>query len=156
MPLTHRRWQGKGSASPVELACRLVTTIAERLPARAIHVVADAAYHGEQVRTLPEQVSWTTRLPRNATRYGRAPARTGRRGRPRLKGTKLGRPAQVAADLVWQAISVAPLRSGRHRAGRGGRLPVVRRVRPRPRCACSAYATATTRKPSCSPWSPPT
>ena len=41
----------------------MVATIAARLPGRRIHVVADAAYHGKQVRSLPEQVTWTTRLP---------------------------------------------------------------------------------------------
>jgi hypothetical protein len=107
LPVACRRWRGKGTASTVELACQMVTAIAARLPGRRVHVVADAAYHGKQVRGLPEQVSWTTRLPRNATLYGRAPARTGKRGRPRLKGDKLGKPAQVAADLVWRAIEVA-------------------------------------------------
>jgi len=107
LPVAARRWQGKGTASTVELACQMVATIAARLPGRRIHVVADAAYHGKQVRSLPEQVTWTTRLPRNATLYGRAPQRTGKPGRPRLKGAKLGKPAEVAADLVWRAIEVA-------------------------------------------------
>src|SRR6266487_2214845 len=107
LPVACRRWQGKGTASTVELACRVVATIAARLPGRRIHVVADAAYHGKQVRGLPERVTWTTRLPRNATLYRRAPQRTGKRGRPRLKGDKLGKPAQVAADLGWPAVSVA-------------------------------------------------
>ncbi len=86
LPVACRRWQGKGSASTVALACQMVTAIAAGLPERRIHVVADAAYHGKQIRALPEQVTWTTRLPRNATLYQRAPARTGKRGRPRLKG----------------------------------------------------------------------
>ncbi|WP_239396901.1 transposase [Frankia sp. CiP3] len=107
LPVASRRWQGKGSASTVEVACQMVTSIAERLPGRRIHVVADAAYHGTQVRGLPEQVTWTTRLPRNAALYRRAPARTGKRGRPRLKGDKLGTPAEVAAGLIWRAVSVA-------------------------------------------------
>jgi hypothetical protein len=107
LPVAARRWHGKGTASTVELACQMVATIAARLPGRRIHVVADAAYHGKQVRSLPEQVTWTTRLPRNATLYGRAPQRTGKPGRPRLKGAKLGKPAEVAADLVWRAIEVA-------------------------------------------------
>ncbi len=107
LPVACRRWQGKGTASTVELACRVVATITARLPGRRIHVVADAAYHGKQVRGLPERVTWTTRLPRNATLYRRAPQRTGKRGRPRLKGDKLGKPAHLAADLVWPAVSVA-------------------------------------------------
>ncbi len=107
LPVACRRWQGKGTASTVDLSCQMVATIAARLPARRIHVVADAAYHGKQVPGLPEQVTWTTRLPRNAGLYGRAPARTGKRGRPRLKGAKLGKPAQAAANLVWRAVTVA-------------------------------------------------
>ena len=107
LPVACRRWQGKGSASTVDLACRMVATIAARLPGRRIDVVADAAYHGKQVRALPEQVTWTTRLPRNATLYGRAPHRTGKRGRPRCKGDKLGKPTQAAADLVFRAVRVA-------------------------------------------------
>src|SRR3989441_2097553 len=63
LPVAARRWQGKGTASTVDLSCQMVATIAARLPGRRIHVVADAAYHGKQVRSLPEQVTWTTRLP---------------------------------------------------------------------------------------------
>jgi Transposase DDE domain len=107
LPVACRRWQGKGTASAEQLAGAMVATSAARLPGRRLDVVADAAYHGRQVRSLPEQVTWTTRVPRNATRYGRAPQRTGKRGRPRLKGDKLGKPAQVAADLAWQVVSVA-------------------------------------------------
>lgn len=107
LPVACRRWRGKGTASTVELACQMVATIAARLPGRRLDVVADAAYHGRQLRSLPEQVTWTTRLPRNATLYGRAPQRTGKRGRPRLKGNKLGKPAEIAADLVRRAIEVA-------------------------------------------------
>ena len=107
MPVACRRWAGKGSASTVDLARDMVITLAARLAGRRIHVVADAAYHGKQLKDLPEQVTWTTRLPRNATLYHRAPARTGKRGRPRLKGDRLGRPAEVAATLVWQTLDVA-------------------------------------------------
>jgi hypothetical protein len=106
LPVACRRWQGKGTASTVDLARDLVTGIAVRLAGRRIHVVADAAYHGRQLTDLPEQVTWTTRLPRNATLYGRAPARTGKPGRPRLKGDQLGKPAPVAAGLTWQILDV--------------------------------------------------
>ncbi len=43
LPVACRRWQGKGSASTVDLARDVVTRIAQRLAGRAIHVVADAA-----------------------------------------------------------------------------------------------------------------
>ena len=102
-----RRWQGKGTVSTVELALDMVTTIAGRVAARRIHVVADAAYHGRGLRDLPTQVTWTTRLPRNAVLYHRAPPATGRRGRPRLKGDRIGTPVQAAADAVWHVVTVA-------------------------------------------------
>jgi hypothetical protein len=116
LPVACRRWKGKGTASTVDLACQMIEAIAAHLPGRTIHVVADAAYHGKQVKALPAQVTWTTRLPRNAALYGRAPGPTGRRGRPRLRGDRLGTPVEVAAGLVFQAIEVA----------RYGRIETVR------------------------------
>lgn len=107
LPVLCRRWRGKGTASTVELAARMVTTLAGRVPGRRVHVVADAAYHGRALRDLPAQISWTTRLPRNAVLYQRAPARTGKRGRPRLKGDRIGTPAQAAATEAFQTTAVA-------------------------------------------------
>lgn len=107
LPVACRRWKGKGTASTVDLACQMIEAITARLPGRSVHVVADAAYHGKQIKALPEQVTWTTRLPRNAALYGRAPGPTGKRGRPRLKGDKLGKPAEVAAGLVFTTVEVA-------------------------------------------------
>jgi hypothetical protein len=107
LPVLCRRWRGKGTTSTVELAAQMITTIATRVPGRYLHVVADAAYHGQCLRDLPATVTWTTRLPRNAVLYHRAPAPTGRRGRPRLKGDRIGSPAQAAATAVWRTASVA-------------------------------------------------
>ena len=107
LPVLCRRWQGKGTASTVDLAARMITIIAGRAPGRRIHVVADAAYHGKGLCDLPTQISWTTRLPRNAVLYHRAPAPTGKRGRPRLKGDRIGTPGEAAATAVWQTVSVA-------------------------------------------------
>jgi hypothetical protein len=107
LPVLCRRWEGKGSASTVELARQMVGIIAARLPERRIHVVADAAYHAKSLQTLPAEVTWTTRLPRNATLFHRAPAPTGKRGRPRRKGDKIGNPGQVGAAAVWRAVKVA-------------------------------------------------
>jgi hypothetical protein len=84
-----------------------VLALAERVPGRRIQVVADAAYHGKGLRDLPVQLTWTTRLPRNAVLYHRAPNSTGKRGRPRLKGDRIGTPVQAAADLIWQVVDVA-------------------------------------------------
>jgi hypothetical protein len=116
LPVLCRRWQGKGTASTVDLAREMVTIIAGRVAGRGIHVVADAAYHGNRLRGLPAQITWTTRLPRNAVLAHRAPPPTGRRGRPRLQGERIGTPMQAAADAVWQAVVVA----------RYGRIDTVR------------------------------
>jgi hypothetical protein len=107
LPVLCRRWRGKGTASTVDLAVQMVTTIAGRVPGRRVHVVADAAYHGNALRDLPTTVTWTTRLPRNAVLYQRAPARTGKRGRPRRKGDRIGTPAQAATNAVFQTVTVA-------------------------------------------------
>jgi len=106
LPVSCRRWQGKGAASTVEIAAQMITAIAARVPGRRVHVVADAAYHGQSLRDLPDLVTWTTRLPRNAVLYHRAPAPTGRRGRPRLKGDRIGTPAQAATTAVFQSLTV--------------------------------------------------
>src|SRR6266540_1690617 len=71
------------------------------LPGRRIHVVADAAYAGAELRKLPDQVSWTTRLRKDAALYELAPPRTGRRGRPRKKGTKLAKLADLARTATF-------------------------------------------------------
>jgi DDE superfamily endonuclease len=107
LPVLCQRWRGKGTASTVDLAAQMVTTIAGRVPGRRVHVVADAAYHGNALRDLPTIVTWTTRLPRNAVLYQHAPAPTGKRGRPRLKGDRIGTPAQAAATVVFQTMAVA-------------------------------------------------
>lgn len=107
LPVLCRRWQGKGTASTVELAAQMITTIAARVPDRRVHVVADAAYHGTSLRDLPATVTWTTRLPRNAVLYLPAPAPTGKRGRPRMKGDRIGTPAQAAVTAGWRTVSVA-------------------------------------------------
>ncbi len=91
----------------VDLAAQMITTIAERVPGRRVHVVADAAYHGKGLRDLSARITWTTRLPRNAVLYYRAPAPTGKRGRPRCKGERIGTPAQAAVTAVFQTVSVA-------------------------------------------------
>ena len=71
-----------------------------------IHVVADAAYHGPALRGLPENVTWTCRIPRNAVLYDLAPPRTGRRGRPRTKGDRLGTADDIAATASWDTVTV--------------------------------------------------
>lgn len=98
----------------VEIAADLITRLALAFPARAVHVVADAAYHGPALRDLPASVTWTSRVPRTAVLYGLAPPRTGKRGRPRTKGDKLGTPAGLAATASWRTVTAATYQGRRH------------------------------------------
>jgi hypothetical protein len=86
----------KDGPTKVEMAARFVALVASVFPGRAVHGVGDAAYHSKALRALPATVSWTCRLPRNAVLHQTAPPATGKRGRPRLKGDRLGIPADLA------------------------------------------------------------
>ena len=93
-------------ASMVSCAAALVVLLAGAVPGRAVHVVADAHYHGPALKDLPPAVTWTTRLPRNAVLYGLAPPRVRKPGRPPRKGPRLGTPADLAAAASWTAARV--------------------------------------------------
>ena len=92
--------------SKVETAAALVRLLALAFPDQMMHAVADAAYHGPALRTLPGNVTWTCRIPRNAVLYDLAPPRTGRRGRPRTKGDRLGTAGDIAAAAAWATMTV--------------------------------------------------
>jgi hypothetical protein len=98
--------KGTVSASRLWLARQMVLTVAEAVPGRRIHVVADAAYAGKELRGLPAQVSWTTRLRKDAALYAPAPPRTGRPGRPRQKGKRLPKLAELARTAAFTPASV--------------------------------------------------
>ena len=83
-----------------------MTLLAGAFPGRAVHVVADAHYHGPALRDLPQQVTWTTRLPRNAVLHQLAPPRVRKPGRPPRKGPRPGGWAEVAAAASWQRATV--------------------------------------------------
>jgi hypothetical protein len=98
---------GKGAGpGKAEMAAALVRQLALAFPGRAVHVVADAACHGPALRTLPGNVTWTCRIPRNAVLYDLAPSRTGKRGRPRTKGGRLGTADDTAAAAAWATVTV--------------------------------------------------
>ena len=80
--------------------------IAGALPGRDIHFTADAAYAGEELKKLPEQVTWTTRLRKDAALYDLPPQRTGRRGRPRARGARLPSLARLAATAAFAPVTV--------------------------------------------------
>jgi hypothetical protein len=94
------------AASTVTTAAALVTMLAGAFPGRTVHVAADAHYHGPALRGLPGNVTWTTRLPKNAVLYALAPPRVRKPGRPPRKGARLGTWAQVAASASWQRATV--------------------------------------------------
>ena len=94
------------SASRLRLARGMAEAIAGALPGRAIHVVADSAYAGGELKKLPPRVTWTTRLRKDAALYALPPGRTGRRGRPREKGDRLPRLAGLAATAAFTQVTV--------------------------------------------------
>lgn len=94
------------SASRLWLAVQIVTALAKALPERRIHVVADAAYAGKELKKLPEQVNWTTRLRKDAALYEPAPPPTGKRGRPAKKGKKLPKLADLARTATFTPTTV--------------------------------------------------
>jgi hypothetical protein len=98
--------KGTSAASRLHLAVEMVSKIAEALPGRTVHGVGDAAYAGKELCALPENVTWTTRVRKDADLYKPAPPRTGRRGRPRLKGDKLPKLEQIAAGLTFTPATV--------------------------------------------------
>ncbi len=111
LPVLLRLWRPKGVTKPVS-ARQPVDTLAGRCPDRRIHVVADAALATRELAGLPSRVTVTCRLRRNAVLCDLAPPPTGKRGRPRLKGKRLGAPADLAAKADWERATVT--RYGRH------------------------------------------
>lgn len=101
----HLPGKGKGPGK-VEMAAALISQLALAFPDRRVHVVADAAYHGPALRTLPGNVTRACRIPRNAVLYDLAPPRTGRRGRPRTKGDRLGTAGDIAATASWDTVTI--------------------------------------------------
>jgi hypothetical protein len=97
--------KGTKSASRLWLARRMVTRLAAELPGRQVHVTADSAYAGDELKELPDGVTWTTRLRSNAALCGLPPERTGRKGRPRVKGDRLPSLAKIAAAEVFSQVT---------------------------------------------------
>jgi hypothetical protein len=96
----------KGGRSKPDLARDLVDLIAERFADREIHVVADAAYGCGAFIGLGDGMTMTTRAKTNAVFSQVPPPRTGKRGRPRLKGERIGTPADIAASATWRTATV--------------------------------------------------
>jgi hypothetical protein len=106
LPVLFRLWQGKGRASPVELAATVLGLLATEFSDRTLHGVGDAAYRGGNLADLPAQVTFTTRMARNGVFYAPKPAKSGRQGRPKEKGERLGTPGQIATNVPWHHARV--------------------------------------------------
>jgi len=98
--------KGTSSASRLWLARRMTDMLADALPGRGIHVTADSAYAGEELKKLGTGVTWTTRLRKDAALHGLPPERTGRRGRPRVRGGRLPSLAKLAATTAFTQVTV--------------------------------------------------
>jgi hypothetical protein len=155
LPVLFRLWHGKDTTSCPELARTLVGLILRAYPDRHVHVVADAGYRGGALAVLPARADFTTRPAANSVFYDLPGPRTGRPGRPRVKGQRLGTPAQVLAGIATALLTVS--RYGRtetvaaaericlwHGAfgTRTGRLICVRELQPgRRRAVLYLYTT---------------
>jgi hypothetical protein len=106
LPVMARLWRPKTGPSKTELAASMIRLLAVCHHEQAVHVVADAAYHGKAPRELRGNVTFTTRLPANAVLYDLAPPRIGRRGRPALKGPRLGTAEQLAVTAKFTTAKV--------------------------------------------------
>jgi hypothetical protein len=96
----------KNCPSKVDIAKSVVLTIGKRYPDRKVHVCGDAAYISSALRKLPANITWTSRLRKDAALFEFAPPKTGRRGRPRVKGERLPKLAQIAKEARWSPLDV--------------------------------------------------
>lgn len=92
----------KGGRSKPDLARDLLDQVAEAFPTRTIHLVGDAAYGASHFAGLGVGVTMTTRARSNAVFHQPTPPATGRRGRPRLRGHRIGTPAEIARTATEQ------------------------------------------------------
>ena len=106
LPVLFRLHQPKVEGSKPQQARQLVDLLAGAFPDRQVHVVADNAYRSRTWRSVPGNLTFTTRLAHNAVLYAPAPPRTGKRGRPAVKGSRLGTPAELATTATWTQASL--------------------------------------------------
>jgi len=95
--------------SQQDLAAELVSAVAGRYPQRRIDVVGDSAFACKAMAPTSDRITLTSRLRSNAVIHAPKPPPTGRRGRPRVRGARLGTPAEIAAGAPpseWQRLRV--------------------------------------------------
>ena len=156
LPVLFRLHQPKVDGSKPQQARHLVDLLAGAFPDRQVHVVADNAYRSRTWRSVPGNVTFTTRLAHNAAVYAPAPPRTGKRGRPAVKGARLGTPADLAASATWTEASRDLLRPHRHRAAGRHHRALARQPGSAARCRSSWSAPPPAPSPTTLPWSAPT
>jgi hypothetical protein len=99
--------KGSSSKSRLWLARRMAERLAKALEGRRILVVADSACAGGELKGLPRNITWTTRLRKDAALHALPPERVpGTRGRPRVKGDRLGSLAEIAATATFSQVMV--------------------------------------------------
>jgi DDE superfamily endonuclease len=90
LPILARLWWPGHTPGRLELAVDAVTVICAHLEGRRVDLIVDGAYAGKALRTLPRQVTVTTRLRADAALYRLpGPRRPGQRGRTPTKGARL-------------------------------------------------------------------
>jgi hypothetical protein len=105
LPVLARLWHPRRTGKLAH-ARVMVELVAARHPDRTIHAVGDAAYVGDHLRGLDEQITWTSRLKVTSVLHELAPPRTGKSGRPRTKGPRLGTPTDLATTACWRQTTV--------------------------------------------------
>ena len=124
LPVLARLWRPRHTGK-IAHARELAELIAARYPDRIVHVVGDAAYVGERLRSLQDRITWTSRLKVTSVLHELPPPRTGRSGRPRTRGARLGTPADLAAlaetTNTWRTTRV-------RRYGRTDTVQITERV----------------------------
>jgi hypothetical protein len=119
-----RLWQprrkhiAKGKPDPErpgkpELAREMVDLLAARLAGRRIDAVGDAAYASGAWRSLPGQITLTSRLRSNGALFAPAPPPTGKRGRPAKWGARLPSLTQVATSAATRWFEATVRRYGK-------------------------------------------
>lgn len=109
LPVLARPWRKGGPTKP-QLGRELITLVAGRA-GRPVHVVADTSYVCSELRDLPRGVTLTGPIPRHAALWEIHPEhdatqpRRGR-GRPRVRGERIGTPAQLVAATAGRTIIV--------------------------------------------------
>ena len=98
--------KGSNSRSRLWLARRMAEALARALPGRAVHVTADSAYAGAELKGLPPAVTWTTRLRKDAALHGLPRPGSPEEGPARVRGDRLPPLAKMAATAAFTQVTV--------------------------------------------------